>query len=188
MQAEEALRRFPSVPSFDTPAEPSRLPNYDYGPDFDRGLVTEHPPKPIPGQEYPVLVPQVDVDGNDIAGLRSPEVVAPIGTHTGWNLRRKGFAEGELASLAGSFVPFPRTKAEREARGDPRRSIEERYGSHAGYVRAVARAAESLVSEGLLLDEDAGRYVEAAMQRNPLDPSVPLMPLLLSKEIPAPGL
>ena len=129
-------------------------------------------------------VPQVDADGNDVAGLRSPEIQAPVGTHTGWNLRRAGFAEGELASLAGSFVPFARTKAEREASGDARLSIEERYVTHAGYVRAVARAAEGLVSRRLLLSEDADRYVDAAMRRNPLDASVPLRPLVLSKEIP----
>lgn len=182
--AAEALERFPAVPGFDIPSAPSRLPTYDYGPDFDRGIVTEHPPKPVPGQEYPVLVPQVDVDGNDIAGLRSPEVTAPVGTHTGWNLRKEGAAGGDFASLMGSFVPFARTKAEREATGDPRLSIEERYGTHAGYVRAIARAVESLVSEGLLLTEDADRYVDAAMGRNPFDTNVPLLPLSLSNAVP----
>ena len=184
VQPAEALARFPRVPGFNTPAAPSRLPRYDYGPDFHRGIVGEHPPRPIPGQEYQVQVPQVDADGNDVPGLRSPEVLAPVGTHTGWSLRRKGFAEGDLASLTGSFVPFARTRAEREAGGDPRPSVQERYGSHAGYVRAVARAAEGLVSQELLLEEDADRYVEAAMARDPLDPAVPLRPLALSKAIP----
>ena len=179
----DVLQRFPVVPGVDTPSSPSRLPRYDYGPDFDRGIVSEFPPRPVPGQEYPVQVPQVDADGNDVAGLRSPEVTVPVGTHTGWNLRKEGFAKGELASLGGSFVPFARTRSERQAAGDPRLSIEERYASHAGYVRAIAKAAEALVSDGLLLGEDADRYVEAAMRRNPLDPSVPLAPLSLSKEI-----
>ena len=128
-------------------------------------------------------MPQVDADGNDAGGLRSPEVAAPVGTHTGWSLRRNGFGGADLASLTGSFVPFPRTSAEREAGGDPRLSIEERYGSHAGYVRAIARAVEDLVAEGLLLEEDADRYVAAAMARNPLDPTVPLLPLTLSKAL-----
>ena len=183
VQPEDALAQFPQVPGFDLPEVFSRLPLYDYGLNFDQGMVTEHPPRPVPGQEYQVQVPQVDADGNDAGGLRSPEVAAPVGTHTGWNLRRNGFGGADLASLTGSFVPFPRTSAEREAGGDPRLSIEERYGSHAGYVRAIARAVDDLVAEGLLLEEDADRYVAAAMARNPLDPTVPLSPLTLSKAL-----
>jgi hypothetical protein len=179
---EEVLARFPRVPGFNLPAAPSRLPRYYYGPDFSKGVVTEHPPKAVPRQEYALQVPQVDADGNEVGGLRSPEVQVPVGTHTGWSLRKRGFAEGELFSLTGSFAPFARTKAQREAAGDPRPSIEERYRSHAVYVRAVARAAEALVAEALLLDEDAVRYVEAAMKRNPLDSKAPLGPLVLSKE------
>jgi len=177
VEASAALEAFPSVPGFDTPVAPSQLPRYDYGPGFEQGFVTEHPPVAISGQTYPVFVPQVDADGNDIGGLRSPEIAAPVGTHTGWSLRKAGFAEGDLASLTGSFVPFARTRADREAAGDPRLSIEERYGSHEGYVQAVARAAEQLVSQRLLLQEDADRYVQAAKSRDPLDPSVPLVPL-----------
>ncbi len=184
---EEALAAFPKVPGFPLPASPSRLPLYDYGPGFDRGLVTEHPPQPMPGKEYAVQMPQVDEDGNDIGGLRSPEIAVPVGTHTGWNLRRAGFAEGDLASLAGSFVPFARTRAERESNGDPRRSIEERYESHDEYVSRVAEAAWELVSAGFLLDEDAARYVDAAKARNPLDPSVPLAPLALGRNVPSPA-
>ena len=75
-------------------------------------------------------------------------------------------------------MPFARTKAEREANGDPRLSIEERYASHATYVEAVKRAVDGLVKEGLMLPEDGERYIEAARQKNPLDPSVPLEPLV----------
>ena len=182
---EEALAAFPKVPGFPTPANPSRLPLYDYGPGFDEGLVTEHPPQAVPGKEYTVQMPSVDEDGNDLGGLRSPEIVVPVGTHTGWNLRRAGFAEGDLASLAGSFVPFARTRAEREADGDPRRSIEERYESHGVYVDRVADAARELVTAGFLLEEDAARYVEAARGRNPLDEEIPLAPLVLKKDAPA---
>ena len=181
---EEALEEFPTVPGFPPPSSPSRLPKYDYGPDFDRGLVTEHPPRPIAGQEYQVQLPQVDADGNDIAGLRSPEVMVPVGTHTGWNPRRQGIAEGDLSGLTGSFVPFARTQAEREASGDPRLSIEERYESHDEYLELIVRATGELVAQGLMLGEDADRYMEAAIRRNPFDPSVPLLPLSLSKELP----
>lgn len=174
---ETVLARFPKIPGLKLPTSPSHLPRYDYGPEFHRGLVTEHPPRAVPGQEYPVQVPQVDADGNEVGGLRSPEIEAPVGTHTGWGLRRAGFAEGELFGLSGSFAPFPRSRAEGEAAGDPRQSIEERYGTHAGYVRAIARAAEWLVAEEFLLEEDAERYVEAAMKRDPLDPQVMLKPL-----------
>ena len=184
---EEALAAFPKVPGFPTPASPSRLPLYDYGPDFDRGLVTEHPPQPVPGKEYTVQMPLVDEDGNDLGGLRSPEVMVPVGTHTGWNLRRAGFAEGDLASLAGSFVPFARTRTEREASGDPRGSIEERYASHEDYVRQVTEAARQLQTAGFLLEEDADRYVEAAKNRDPLNDAVPLAPLSLSKAMPSPS-
>ncbi len=176
----EALESFPKVPGFNVPATTSRLPRYSYGDSFGNGIITEHPPQPIPGQEYGVMVPQVDGDGNDMAGLRGPDIQAPVGTHTGWSLRKAGFSEGELFSLSGSFVPFARTKSEREASGDPRRSLEERYSSHGAYVRAVALAASGLVAQGLLLEEDADRYVEAAMARNPLDPQVELAPLSLS--------
>ncbi len=184
---EEALAVFPEVPGFPTPASPSRLPLYDYGPGFDRGLVTEHPPQPVPGKEYTVQMPQVDEDGNDLGGLRSPEVMVPVGTHTGWNLRRAGFAEGDLASLAGSFVPFARTRAERETNGDPRRSIEERYDSHEDYVREMAEAVRQLQAAGFLLEEDAERYVEAAKSRDPLSEAVTLAPLALSKAMPSPS-
>ena len=167
-----------------TPSWPSRLPKYDYGPNFERGVVTEHPPKPIPGQEYILQVPQVDVDGNEIAGVRSPEIEAPVGTHTGWSLRKPGLAEGELYSLTGSFIPFARTKQERDASGDPRLSIEERYGSHADYVKAISHAVENLLALGFILKEDAERYLNAANDRNPLDPDIPLRPLVLSAQQP----
>ncbi|MDE2837647.1 MAG: alpha/beta hydrolase domain-containing protein [Chloroflexota bacterium] len=180
----EALEAFPKVPGFALPVSPSRLPLYDYGPAFEQGMVTELPPQPVPGKEYTVQMPQVDEDGNDLGGLRSPEIAAPVGTHTGWSLRRAGFAEGDLASLTGSFVPFALTRAEREASGDPRLSIEERYGSHDAYVARMADAARELVTAGFLLEEDAARYVEAAKARNPLDPSIPLAPLVLSKDVP----
>jgi hypothetical protein len=104
-----------------------------------------------------------------------------VGTHTGWNVRKTGLGGGDLASLTGSFIPFPRTKALREESDDPRRSIEERYGTHAAYVDAVRSAAEGLVTQGFLLQEDVARYAEAAQARNPLDESVTLGPLVLPK-------
>jgi len=109
-----------------------------------------------------VLVPRVNSDGNEVAGLRSVGLEVPLGTVTGWNLRRAGFGEGELCGLTGSFVPFAQTRAERTASGDPRPSLEERYGDHAGYVAAVRAAAARLVAARLLLPDDADAVIDEA--------------------------
>jgi hypothetical protein len=175
---EEALKRFPKIPGVNLPSTISRLPYWNYGPDFDRGIMSLFPPEAVPGKEYPLQVPQVDADGNDLGGVRYPDMVVPVGTYLGWALRKAGFAEGELLMTNGSIIPFARTKAERSAKGDPRPSIEERYPSHEAYVKAVQGAVEGLVKERLMLEQDAERYIEAARQKNPLDPSVPLGPLV----------
>ena len=136
------------------------------------------PPEAEKGKEYPIQVPQVDADGNDMGGVRYPDIQVPIATYLGWALRKAGFAEGELLMTNGCILTFARTKAEREKNGDPRLSIEERYWSHQAYVDAVKRAVDGLVKEGLLLQEDGVRFIEAARQKNPLDPSAPLEPLV----------
>jgi hypothetical protein len=109
-------------------------------------------------------VPSTDADGNDQPGIRLPAVCVPIGTYTGWNIRREGYAPGQLASVRGSFFPFAATKADRLAKGDPRPSIEERYPSRDAYVRAVSDAAAALCGERLLLEEDALRLIAEAGQ------------------------
>jgi hypothetical protein len=111
---------------------------------------------------YGVLVPQVDADGNDLAGVRSVFVQVPIGTYTGWNLGRKDRFENGMCNLQGSFIPFAATKAEREAAGDPRLSLEERYPTKQAYVTAFRAAADRLVGARLLLPEDATRLVAEA--------------------------
>jgi hypothetical protein len=175
----EALERYPKIPGVNLPKDVSRLPRHDYGPEFDtRGIISEFPPRPVPGQEYPLGVPQVDGDGNTLAGLRYPDVEAPLGTYNGWSLRKKGYAEGDQFWNTGSFVPFARTRAERLATGDPRPSIEERYPNHQAYIGAVRAACEARVADGLLLQSDADRFIKAAEERNPLDPSVSLGPLI----------
>ncbi|HEY0477815.1 MAG TPA: alpha/beta hydrolase domain-containing protein [Kofleriaceae bacterium] len=128
--------------------------------DRETGVVDE-PPRVV-ARNYTVLVPRVDADGNEVAGLRSVGLQAPLGTYAGWNLRAAGFAEDEVCGLTGSFVPFARTRAEREAAGDPRASLEERYGSHAGYVAAVRAAAARLVAAHLLLPGDGDLLVAQA--------------------------
>jgi len=178
---EEALKKFPKIPGVNLPATPSRLPLWNYGPDFDeRGIMSIFPPEAVSGKEYPIQVPQVDADGNDLGGVRYPDMQAPIATYIGWALRKPGFAEGELLMTNGCIKAFARTKAEREKSGDPRLSIEERYPSHQMYVEIVKRAVDELIKQGFLLPEDGERYIEAARNRNPLGPSVPLEPLVMA--------
>jgi hypothetical protein len=92
-------------------------------------------------------------------------VQVPIGTYTGWNLRPRGLAEGELAGLLGSFIPFAKTKAARRKSGDPRLSLEERYKSRDDYVRRISCAARALVEARYLLPEDAERMIAEAKER-----------------------
>jgi len=104
----------------------------------------------------------VDADGNEIAGVRPVELLAPLATFTGWNLRHPAQgAAGDLMSMMGSTLPFPRTRAERLA-GDPRRSIEERYPSRAAYLDRARAAALALVAARHLLAEDLEAIVERA--------------------------
>ena len=119
------------------------------------------PPQEDEQREYTVLVPQIDDDGNDVPGIRTPDVEAPLGTFTGRNAYRHVDGEPELFSGTGSTLPFARSAAERGG-GDARPSIAERYGSTGSYVSAVEAAAQRLVGERLLLPEDAARYVERA--------------------------
>lgn len=122
--------------------------------------IDAQPPRDIYGKQYVMLVPKVDADGNDVAGVRSVTVQVPLGTYTGWNQRKAGFMENEFCDLQGSYFPFARTAAERG--GDPRPSLQERYENHAGYVAKVEATAQKLVSEGFLLPEDAVRLIAEA--------------------------
>ncbi len=146
--------RFPKIPGLALPSRIHKAWRVDYGPEFrSKGIVSFEPPKI--GKEFPVLVPQVDEDGNELSGIRLPEIAVPLATYTGWNLRAPELgAADELYSMAGSFVPFARTRAERQRTGDPRRSIEERYTSREQYLEKAAAAAQRLVREGYLLEGD----------------------------------
>lgn len=156
----EAVKAFPRLAGVDFTGLANTLPVMDRGHGFDArfesGLLTE-PPVPKGGNGYAVLVPALDPDGNESDGLPSAALLAPLGTYTGWNLRRAGYSEGELCYLVGSFFPFARTSAERAAHHDPRPSLEERYVNHEGYVAAVRQATARLGELGYLLPEDAAR-------------------------------
>jgi Alpha/beta hydrolase domain len=162
--AAQVQSRFPQIPGVAFPREPDRLFVQEHGSEFERGIMAKEPPEIDPAKEYVVLVPQVDADGNDLAGVRTPHVEVPRATFTGWNLRLPGCAAQDLASLNGSYVPFAQTADERHRRGDPRPALQERYRSRVHYVRAIAVAAQRLVEQRLLLEEDADRYVALAMR------------------------
>jgi hypothetical protein len=111
----------------------------------------------------PLLVPAVDEDGNERAGIRLPEIAVPLATYTGWNFRKPGIgAPSELVSLLGSEIFFPQTRAARESARDPRRSIEERYQSQDEYLAKVEQAADVLVKAGYLLVDDEPRMLQRA--------------------------
>jgi hypothetical protein len=157
--------KFPSIPGINVPKTLHGAYHADYGPEFaGKGIVTQEPPKL--GKPFPVLVPQVNTDGNEISGIRMPELAVPLATYTGWNLFNENAGPTDiLASMQGSFIPFARTRAEREKANDPRPSVEERYKSREEYIRLVTQAADDLVAKGYLLKEDAGRIVEQAVTR-----------------------
>jgi hypothetical protein len=140
---------------------------FDFGPRFDDGIMDVNPPD-FSGPVYPSYVSKVDHDGNEIAGIRLPAVAAPVATTTGWALRSAAFGGGpgggnmDGCEASGQWIPFQTTKAQRELAGDPRKSQEERYGDHDGYVKAVAKAAKHLEMRRFLLPEDVQRYIDAA--------------------------
>jgi hypothetical protein len=146
--------RFPKIPGIATPSGPSKLRRLDFGSNFARGIASKEPPDVAPGEGYAVLVPAVDDDGNDRAGIRVPMVAAPLGTYTGWNLRTHGFGSGAMHEFTGSYIPFPESTEERRATGDPRRAILERYGDAQAYAAAIVEAARVLVADGLMIEED----------------------------------
>ena len=153
---EEWRRQFPAIPGVATPREPNSLPLLDFGPEAERGILKE-PRDVVPGDRYTVLVPAIDSDGNDIAGVRAPMVQAPLGTYCGWNLRARGFGHGAMHEFSGSHIPLPETPEERRMTGDPRRSILERYPDAEAYVEAITAVAQQLVEESLMLEEDVER-------------------------------
>jgi hypothetical protein len=163
VQVAEARAAFPAIPSVKFPASPNPLRLLDFGPQFSRhgGVMSLQPP--LQGASYPVLVPKTDRDGHDIAGIRVMQVSVPLGTSTGWNLRTPEYRGPEnLCGLSGSYIPFARTTAERLEVNDPRKSLEERYRTHAGLVAAVEKAARDLVRSRFLHSDDAERYITAA--------------------------
>jgi hypothetical protein len=152
----------PGIPGFTMAKGPTARPRFDYGPDFGRGIVSRILPAVLP-DSYRVLVPRIDADGNETSGIVLPEIAVPTGTATGWSVRSPDAGgAGELCYLDGSFTPFARTKAQREASGDPRPSLQERYRDHDDYAARVHDVARALEHDGYVLNEDVPRLAERA--------------------------
>jgi len=166
---------WPKIPGAPTPDNVMNvLMDYDYGPDFrynDQSGVMSNVVPPIK-QIIPTPAAKVDEDGNEIAGVKSVLLQAPLGTYTSWNPFASGPQRGNVGGLAAGYIPFAMTKAERIANKDPRRSIEERYGSQEGYDCVVRHVAGQEVRKRLLLQEDADRLIAQAAASNvlPSDP------------------
>jgi hypothetical protein len=116
-----------------------------------------------------VLAPQRDADGNQVGGVRVPELVAPLAAHGSQN-RPLG---DRTCALAGATSPFARTRAEREASGDSRPSLQERYASREAWVERVRAAASALIAQGFLLDEDAERILARTAKSPAFTPGAP---------------
>ena len=164
----EALPRehlgFPAIPGVHYDGLLSTGDLLDFGPHAGDGILSVLPPEVT--EPYPALVPRTDADGNDMAGIRVPDIAAPLATYTGWAVRAAEYAGNDLCDAAGQQIAFPPTRADRLASGDPRPSIEERYDGRDGYVAAVERAVRALQQDRLLLAEDAERLIAAARQRS----------------------
>lgn len=172
------LEKYPKIPGTRTPTRAFEPARFDFGPRFmPDGIVDNLPPRP--GRPYSVLVPQVDTDGLETAGIRLPDIAVPLGTYVGWNPQNAATgAPDRLSRTEGSFIPFPRTEDDRLAASDPRRSISERYATREAYAQAYAAAALSLAERGLILGSDinpmierAGAFYDRLMARDPKDSS-----------------
>src|SRR5438034_833374 len=166
---------FPTIPGVPVHA-PTGLINpvldYDWGSEFNyidgSGVRTKVPP--TIKRAIKMKVPRVDADGNELGGVPVVLREAPLGTYLGWNVVAAGFNQGKLCNYAGGMIPFARTKAERDATGDPRLSLEERYKNHDGYIAAVRAAAAKAVAAGFLLQPDADKLIADAASSNVLSP------------------
>lgn len=158
---ETAVSRFRAIPGARVPERISRPHRLDFGPLAARDTPAE--PTPKVGAPWPTFVSAVDADGNEVAGIRPVELLVPLATWTGWNPRHpEQGAPGDLMSMMGSTLPFARTRAERERRGDPRPSIAERYPSRDAYLQRVREAVHRLVKARALLEEDIPAVVDRA--------------------------
>jgi hypothetical protein len=144
---------FPRIPLVKLPSDANTAYRLDYGPNWRDGILAVQPPKV--GKAFPVLVPQVDADGNELGGIHLPEISVPLATYTGWNLRDPSIGgASQRLGFEGSFLPFPKNEEERKKSGDPRKSIAERYADRATYLEKFTHATDKLIQQRWILPED----------------------------------
>jgi len=153
----------PAIPDVNRPHEANAAWRLDFGPHWRDGILSMQPPKV--GEPFPVLVPQVDADGNERDGVRLPEVTVPLATYTSWNLRDPSIgAPDQRVSFEASYLPFPKTAADRQKTGDPRKSIAERYSGGDDYLTRYKNAVDDLVHQRWILPEDREALIDRGKQ------------------------
>lgn len=144
---------FPKIPGVNLPHEANAGQRLDFGPHWRDGILSIEPPKV--GEPFPVLVPQVDADGNERDGVRLPEITVPLATYASWNLRDPAIgAPDQRVSFEASYIAFPKTADDRQKYGDPRKSIAERYAGHDDYMARYSKALDDLIQQRWILPED----------------------------------
>jgi hypothetical protein len=151
--------KFPKIPHVEVPTEANTGSRLDFGPNWREGILSTQPPQV--GKPFPVLLPKVDADGNELGGVHLPEISVPLATYTGWNLRDPSIgASGQRVSFIGSCVAFPKNAAERKQSGDPRKSVAERYASRDSYLEQFSRATDELIRQRWILPEDRAALLQ----------------------------
>jgi hypothetical protein len=154
---------FPAIPGVNKAHEANAGTRLDFGPDWRDGILSVQPPHV--GKPFPVLVPQVDADGNERDGVRLPEIRVPLATYASWNLRVPSIgAPDQRVSFEASYLPFAKTTADRQKSGDPRKAIAERYASREAYLAQFTTALDELVKEHWILPEDRAAMLHRGEQ------------------------
>lgn len=154
---------FPAIPGVNPAHEANAGNRLDFGPNWRQGILSIQPPKV--GPDFPVLVPQVDVDGNERDGVRLPEFAAPLATYASWNLRDPSIgASDQRVSFEASYLPFPKNAADRAKSGDPRKSIAERYAGREDYLSRYIAALDALIKQHWILEEDRAVLLQRGAQ------------------------
>jgi hypothetical protein len=160
---DQASTGFPNIPGVAYTGRYNGSGDRDFGPRVEGNSGVIDNLIPVVLSRHRVLVPRVDKVGNDLGGIRQPEVEVPTATLTGWNTRSAEFTDGDLCDLNGMTLPLPRTRADKAASGDPRPSLQDLYRSHDDYVSKVAASARALQAQRLMLQEDVDAYIAEAM-------------------------
>src|SRR5579859_3899891 len=154
---------WPAIPGVNRPHEANSGYRLDFGPNWRDGILQLEPP--TVGPLYLFLVPQVDADGNERDGVRLPEITVPLATYTGWNLRDPSIgAPEQRIPFEGSYLPFPKTAADRQQGNDPRKSVAERYASREDYLAKYTVALDELIKQRWILPEDRDALLQRANQ------------------------